>query len=401
MNQLSLTTAGESHGPAELCILTGVPAGLGILTQDVNAELTRRKHGYGRGGRMAIEADDARILSGVKLGKSLGTPISILVENRDHANWRRDMSVEPQPDSPIRPVSIPRPGHADLPGIAKYGFEDVRNVLERASARETVSRVAAGAICKLILREIGVVVKGRVVQVGAELAGARDFTDPGSVDWESVEESAVGCDDAEAGVRMRSAIDQAREAGESLGGVFEIWCWGLCPGVGGYAAAADRLDGRILGALGSIPAIKGVEIGEAFANAALPGSRVHDAMGISSAGSSSGVTRVTNRAAGIEGGMTNGMPVIIRAAMKPIPTLTKPLASFDLSSKTNTTAHVERSDVCAVPAARVVGEAVIAFVVAGAYLEKFGGDSMEQFKAAVQRYESELEVRGLWHRSSS
>jgi chorismate synthase len=371
-----------------------------MLVEDVNAELTRRRQGYGRGGRMAIEADVARILSGVKLGKTLGTPISVLVENQDHINWRRDMSVEPLPDLPLRQVSVPRPGHADLPGIAKYGFDDIRNVLERASARETVSRVAAGAICKLLLRDIGVIVRGRVVQIGTEVAAPGDFVDPDSVDWDVVEDSPVGCDDSEAGQRMCSAIDRARETGESLGGVFEIWCWGTCPGVGGYAAASDRLDGRILGAMGSIPAIKGVEIGEAFVNAGQPGSRVHDEMSTLRTGSGSTVTRATNRAAGLEGGMTNGMPVVVRAAMKPIPTLTKPLASFDMDSGANTTAHVERSDVCAVPAARVVGEAVMAFVMAGAYLEKFGGDSMEQFRTAVRQYEADLEVRGLWRRSS-
>jgi chorismate synthase len=401
MGHLRLTTAGESHGPAEVCILDGIPAGLSLSTAQVDVDLARRQQGYGRGGRMAIETDRASFLAGVRLGRTIGTPICVLVENKDHVNWAREMSPSDHGEGPGRTITVPRPGHADLSGLAKYGFDDVRNVLERASARETVGRVAAGAICKALLAQVGVTVRGRVVALGSVRARNADFAIPESVDWTAVDLSPVGCDDAEATVAMCAAIDQAREAGESLGGVFEIWCWGACPGVGGYARPEDRLGGRFLGAVGSIPAIKGVEIGEAFANAGQLGSLIHDPIHTVQADRGVHIGRSSNRAAGLEGGMTNGMPIVIRAAMKPIPTLTTPLQSVDLAGMTDSEAHVERSDVSAVPAARVVGEAMAALVLAGAYLEKFGGDSLEQFKETVHTYEEGLEARGLWRRSSS
>ena len=313
------------------------------------------------------------------------------------------MSPEPPAGGTVEPagrVTVPRPGHADLSGIAKYGHDDVRDVLERASARETVGRVAGGAVCKCLLSELGVTVRGRVTSIGsAEVRAGADFARPGSVDWASVDSSDVGCDDPLVGAAMCEQIDRARAAGESLGGVFEIWCWGLCPGLGGYGRPDERLDGKLMGALGSIPAIKGVEIGEGFLNAGRVGSMVHDAIAIKDDGGGSWIVRETNRAAGIEGGMSTGMPLVIRAAMKPIPTLTTPLPSVDLSTLRPTTAHVERSDVAAVPAARVVGEAMVAITLAEAYLAKFGGDSLTQLRSSLFHYEGGLEERGLWRRS--
>jgi chorismate synthase len=402
MGTLRMTTAGESHGPAEVCVLSGVPAGLRITTEAIDRELARRQSGYGRGGRMAIETDRCRFLAGVRHGQTLGTPIAILVENRDHANWRDVMSPEPLPEGRENPspLTIPRPGHADLTGMAKYGHDDMRNVLERASARETVARVAGGAVCKRLLAELGVTVLGRVTSLGEVVTEARaDLAHPESIDWQAVEASPVGCEDAALSQGMRDAVDRARSAGESLGGVFEVWCWGLCPGLGGYARPEDRLDGALLGALGAIPAIKGVEIGHGFANAARTGSQVHDPFVVRDAGGARWIGRAGNNAGGLEGGMSTGMPLVVRAAMKPIPTLTTPLPSVDLATMEPVEAHVERSDVTAVPAARVVAEAVVAYVVAGAYLDKFGGDSLRDVADAVAAYERRLEERGLWRRS--
>jgi chorismate synthase len=407
VSTLRLSTAGESHGPAEVCVLEGIPAGLTVTTSDVDVDLARRQQGYGRGGRMALEADRCRFLAGVRLGRTLGSPICMVVENKDHQNWTAVMSPEVAADPPIvEPVpargrvTIPRPGHADLSGLAKYGHDNVRDVLERASARETVARVAAGAVCKRLLTEMGVTVRGRVIGIGTVRVDAiGDFTHPDDIDWAAVDASSVGCDDPIAAAAMCEQIDRAREAGESLGGVFEIWCWGLCPGLGGYGRPQDRLDGRLMGALGSIPGIKGVEIGEGFMNAGRVGSLVHDAIRLKDHSRGVSITRETNRAAGLEGGMTTGMPVVVRAAMKPIPTLTAPLPSVDVSTLRPTAAHVERSDIVAVPAARVVGEAMAALTLAGAYLEKFGGDSLAQLRAAVLAYEGALQERGLWRRS--
>jgi chorismate synthase len=354
---------------------------------------------------MAIETDRCRLLSGVRHGRTLGSPISLVVENTDFCSWSTTMSVAPldaveQSAQTLRAVTVPRPGHADLSGIAKYDFSDARNVLERASARETVGRVAGGAICRRLLREAGVTICARVISIGpVRSAVGFDYCLPDSVDWLAVEASPVGCDDSVAGEAMCRAIDEARANGESLGGVFEVWCWGVCPGVGGYDRPDARLDGRLLGALGSIPAIKGVEIGNAFGDAERVGSEVHDPMVVRQDVDRSSISRDSNRAGGLEGGMTNGMPVILRAAMKPIPTLTTPLASVELPGLSARAAHVERSDVTAVPAARVVGEAMAAYVLASSYLEKFGGDSLADFLGAIRGYEARLESRGLWHRS--
>ena len=275
---LRLTTAGESHGPAQVSILEGVPCGLALTAEDIDQDLARRQRGYGRGGRMRIERDRVHILSGVRLGLTLGTPIALLVENADHANWRPQMQPEPLPGYHPQAVTVPRPGHADLAGVAKMGHEDIRNVLERSSARETVCRVAGGAVARALLAQFGVSVRGRVVALGpVEVARTADPLDPSSVDWEAVEASAdSGPTTPWSEEQMRDAVDAARAAGESLGGVFEIWAWGLCPGLGGYASPSERLDGRLMGALGSIPAIKGVEVGAGFACARLVGSAVHD-----------------------------------------------------------------------------------------------------------------------------
>jgi chorismate synthase len=402
MSTLRMTTAGESHGPAEVCVLSGVPAGLEVGTEAIDRELARRQLGYGRGGRMAIETDRCRLLAGVRHGSTLGGPIAILVENRDHVNWIDSMSPEPLPEGGEKPakVTIPRPGHADLTGMAKYGHDDVRNVLERASARETVARVAGGAVCKRLLAELGVTVRGRVTSIGPVGTETRaDLARPASIDWQAVEVSAVGCEDPGVSQRMCEAIDQARLAGESLGGVFEIWCWGLCPGLGGYACFEDRLDGLLLGALGAIPAVKGVEIGHGFADATRQGSEVHDPFVMMGDGASRWIGRSGNNAGGLEGGMSTGMPLVVRAAMKPIPTLTTPLPSVDTATMEPVAAHVERSDVTAVPAARVVAEAMVAYVVAAAYVDKFGGDSLGDLLGSVAAYERRLEERGLWHRS--
>jgi len=352
---------------------------------------------------MAIETDRCRFLAGVRLGRTLGTPICIVVENKDYGNWAGVMSPERPAEQPVSVgdrLTVPRPGHADLSGLAKYGHDDVRNVLERASARETVGRVAGGAVCKRLLSEMGVSVRGRVISIGtAGVEAGGDFAHPDNIDWAAVDASSVGCDDPQVAAAMRAEVDRAREAGESLGGVFEIWCWGLCPGLGGYGRPQDRLDGLLLGALGSIPAIKGAEIGEGFLNAGRVGSLVHDPIALREDDRGAWIARETNRAAGIEGGMTTGMPVVIRAAMKPIPTLTTPLPSVDVSTLQGTMAHVERSDVAAVAAARVVGEAMAALTLAEAYLEKFGGDSLAQLRASVLAYEGAVEERGLWRRS--
>lgn len=398
-----MSTAGESHGPAEVCVVEGIPAGLGVRAADIDVDLERRRQGYGRGGRMAIENDRCQIVCGVRHGVSMGSPIGLLVENRDYANWVDRMSPAAPSDASlpeVTAVTLPRPGHADLAGVGKYGHDDIRNVLERASARETVGRVAGGAVCRLLLAELGVTVRSRVVRIG-EVASpmSSDLSDPSTVDWQAVETSAVRCADRAASAAMCSAIDAARESGESLGGVFEVWCWGACPGLGSYTTMESRLDGRLVGALASIPAIKGVEVGPAFDNAERRGSQVHDPLVVVGDGSRVRIGRVSNHAGGLEGGMTTGMPIVLRAAMKPIPTLTSPLPSVDLRTLEPALAHVERSDVTAVPAASVVGEAMVVYVLAQAYLEKFSSDSVTELKAAVGFYEKGLEERGLWRRS--
>ena len=399
MSRLRFASAGESHGPAEICIIDGIPAGLALDPAVIDVDLARRQRGYGRGGRMAIETDRVRVLAGIRLGRTLGTPICLMVENLDHQSWRPQMQPEPFPGWTPERMTVPRPGHADLGGLAKFGHEDIRDVLERASARETVARVAAGAVARTLLREVGVEIRGFVRGIGG-VTIPMDFAgmSPAEVDWDAVESSDCACPDPGVEIAMRAAIDRARERGESLGGVFEIWAWGLCPGIGGYGSPGDRLDGRLMGAVGSIPAIKGVEVGLGFRAAGLHGSAVHDPL-LPSIPPGQSVLRGTNRAGGLEGGLTNGMPLVLRAAMKPIPTLTAALASVDLRDGAAASAHRERSDIEAVAAARVVGEAMVALELADAYLQKFGGDSVQEFAGAVARYEETLGERGLWRRS--
>jgi chorismate synthase len=380
--------------------VAGVPAGIELLTTDIDADLARRQRGYGRGGRMQIENDRVRILAGVRYGRTLGSPLALLVDNADYENWRAVMQSEPPSEGAAVRVTVARPGHADLAGVAKTGTDDIRDVLERSSARETVARVAAGAVAKAILRVVGVTVRARVTAVGGvTVSTVPDHTRPDSVDWATVESSVFGCDDRAAEDRMRAVVNDARAAGESLGGVFEVWAWGVCPGVGGYASPEDRLDGRLMGALGSIPAIKGVEVGEGFLAAGARGSHVHDPIVVTYEAGRPTITRPSNRAGGLEGGMTNGMPVIVRAAMKPIPTLMSPLPSVDLSTFEAVSAHRERSDVEAVAAAAVVGEAAVAWELARAVLEKFGGDSAEQLRASYGAFVDSLASRGLWRPS--
>jgi chorismate synthase len=373
------TTAGESHGRALVAIVTGVPAGLPIDVDLINADLARRQRGYGRGGRMAIETDKATILSGVRFGLSIGSPVALTIVNRDWDNWTDVMAAAGEKPLNSRVVS-PRPGHADLAGVQKTGSDDVRDVLERASARETAARVAAGGIARAFLRQLGVTIASCVSAIGDVRA---DTDVVAHADAALVEESEVRCPDAAASELMKQAIDSARSAGESLGGVFVVTATGLVPGLGTYAEADGRLDARLAAAVMSIPAIKGFEVGDGFALARVPGSKAHDEILFDR---SRGFVRPTNRAGGLEGGMTNGEQLVVRAAMKPIPTLMKPLASVDLETLEPVDASRERSDVCAVPAAAVVAEAEVALVLARAYLDKFGCDSMADIVQARDAY---------------
>ena len=377
-------TSGESHGRALTAIVTGVPAGVPVDSTVIDADLSRRQSGYGRGGRMAIESDRALILSGVRFGRTIGSPVTLTVANRDWDNWTDVMAPQGEP-SPGARVTAPRPGHADLAGVLKTGSDDCRDVLERASARETAARVAAGGIARAFLAELGVTVASFVVSIGdvaMELPA-----DPSAVDSVLVEASEVRCPDPDVSARMIAAIDRARADGESLGGTFCVTARGVVPGIGTYAEADRRLDASLTAALVSIPAIKGVEIGEGFAAAALPGSQVHDEIAY---GGPRGFYRRTNRAGGIEGGMSNGEPIWLRAAMKPIPTLMRPLGSVDLDTHEPVDASRERSDVCAVPAAAVVAEAEVAMVIADGYLAKFGCDCLDDIRTALAAYEARI-----------
>lgn len=376
---LRYLTAGESHGQNLTAILEGIPSGLGLTREDIDNELKRRQVGYGRGGRMKIESDRIEILSGVRFGKTIGSPVTLLIRNRDWENWRERMSVEQV--SGERPSETrPRPGHADLAGAVKYHHTDIRNVLERASARETAARVAVGAVAKKLLKEFRIDVISHVVRIGsiAVESGNLSFADIG----EQAEGSPLRCADREAEARMIAAIDSAQAQGDTLGGVCEIRVRGCPPGLGSYAHWDRKLDARLAFALVSIPAVKGVEIGLGFEAASLPGSQVHDEIGHNG----ETFTRLTNRAGGIEGGVSNGEDIVTSVAMKPIPTLGRPLRSVDVRTKDPFEAHKERADVCAVPAMGVIGEAVVAFEIAGALCEKFGGDSMNEMKRNFDGY---------------
>ena len=383
---LRFLTAGESHGQALVAILEGVPAGLALDFDLITRELRRRQTGYGRGRRMAIESDRAQPLSGIRHGHTLGSPIALLIPNKDWENWQRTMAIEGEPDATVsgvdRPaVTRPRPGHADLAGVVKYGHDDIRNVLERASARETAARVAVGSIARQILQQVGAEVVSHVVSIGS--AG---LATPLAVTVEDVKripaESALHCTDVTIEQQMIAVIDSARDAGDTAGGSFEVIVRGLPPGLGSHVQWDRKLDGRLAQALMSIPAIKAVGIGAGPTVAALPGSRIHDEiLPAHGAPRPSGVIRPTNNAGGLEGGITNGEDLRVTAFMKPIATLMKPLRSVDLTTMDDSPAAIERSDVCAVPAAAVVGEAMVAFVMADALLEKFGGDSITEMVA--------------------
>lgn len=377
-------SSGESHGRALTAIVTGVPAGVPIDPAAIDADLVRRQSGYGRGGRMDIESDRALILSGVRFGRTIGSPVTLTVANRDWDNWTDVMAPQGPATSSAR-VTAPRPGHADLAGVQKTGSDDCRDILERASARETAARVAVGGVARALLRELGVTVASFVVSIGDVVMDVP--ARPAGVDPDAVESSEVRCPDSGVSARMMAAIDTARADGESLGGTFCVTATGLVPGLGTYAEAVGRLDARLAAAVMSIPAIKGVEIGEGFAAAGRPGSRVHDEIAFDD---ERGFYRLTNRAGGLEGGMTNGEPVWLRAAMKPIPTLMRPLASVDLDTHEPVDASRERSDVCAVPAAAVVAEAEVAMVLADAYLRKFGSDSLDDISAALAAYKARI-----------
>ncbi len=381
-------TAGESHGPCLTAIVHGVPAGLKLSESQINTDLARRQTGYGRGGRQRIETDTVQITSGVRFGRTLGSPISLLVRNRDWENWSDRMAAfGDAPAGLVREVT-PRPGHADLVGALKTDTDDCRNILERASARETAARVAASGVAREFLAEMGVEVFSYVTSIGSARFEEDDpLMDAPDYKPLAIEMSEVRCPDEAATEAMKAEIDRAKEAGESLGGTFRVVATGLLPGLGGYAEATTRLTSRLGGAVFSIPAIKGVEFGLGFDTAARDGSQVHDPVKLDK---QAGFVRPSNNAGGLEGGMTTGMPLIMTAAMKPIPTLTTPLDTINLDTLEEEKASKERSDTCAVPACAVVAESEVAFVLAEAYLEKFGRDNMTDIKAAVKAYRQRL-----------
>jgi chorismate synthase len=388
--ELRLITAGESHGPGLTCIVEGMPAGLELAPEDLNRDMARRQLGHGRGGRMKIERDSAEVTGGVRHGRTLGGPIALQVANRDYANWEERMNPWPVAEDPAE-VHLPRPGHADLVGAQKYKHSDVRNILERASARETAARVAGGGVCKAFLRALGVSVRSHVIQIASVHAPERERP-LGDADFAHVDDSPVRCLDAEASKAMVREIDTLRKANESLGGVFEVQAFGLVPGLGSHISWEERLDGRLAMAICSIQAIKGASIGDAFTIAGLPGSEAHDEIFYSE---ERGYFRETNRAGGLEGGMTDGAPLIVRGAMKPLPTLTKPLRSVDTETHAPAQALRERTDSCTVPAAGVVAEAMVALVLADAYRRKFGGDHIDDVLASVRAYTDRIG----WHSS--
>jgi chorismate synthase len=381
---IRFTTAGESHGPGLTAVVEGLPAGVELTPEDIDADLARRQLGHGRGGRMKIEKDRAEVTSGIRHGRTLGSPVSLRIANRDYANWEERMNPWPV-EAEVAEVHLPRPGHADLAGVQKYGFSDVRNVLERASARETTARVAAGALAKVYLRAFGVEIRSHVLQIGAVTAPLPAGLAPESFD--TVDDSPVRCLDAEASAAMVEEINRARKANESLGGIYETVAFGVVPGIGSHVSWETRLDGRLAQAIMSIQAMKGVGIGDGFDLAGRVGSQAHDEIFHSE---EHGFERETNRAGGIEGGMTNGDVVVVRGAMKPLPTLTKPLRSVDIETKEPAAALRERTDSCTVPAAAVVAEAMVALVLADAYKDKLGGDHVDDAVAALRAYEERI-----------
>jgi chorismate synthase len=385
---LRFLTAGESHGELLMGIIEGMPAGLLIRVTDIDRDLARRQIGYGRGNRMKIEKDQVKIYAGVRWGRTLGSPIGLMIRNKDWENWRDKMSADPMFMNSAEPVTRPRPGHADLAGALKYGMTDIRNILERSSARETAMRVAVGSVAKRLLDEFGIEVISHVLSIGGVFAkvpkmSLRELK-------KRAEASELRCSDADAEKRMMRKIDEAKLAGDTLGGVFEVIVGGVPVGLGSHAHWDRKLDARLAGALMSVQAIKGVEVGAGFGVSNRPGSQVHDEIFWSR---KEGFYRKTNMAGGIEGGISNAEPIVLRAAMKPIPTLMKPLRSADLASKKPFKASVERSDVCAVPAAGVVAEAAVAIELAQVLVEKFGGDSLDEMKRNFAQYDRHLKMR--------
>src|SRR3984957_19267745 len=385
MSRLRWMTAGESHGPRLTALVEGIPSGLPLLAADIDVDLARRQRGYGRGGRMKIETDQVEIVGGVRGGETLGSPIAMSITNRDHANWVDRMSPGPLP-APVEPLSRPRPGHADLAGGLKHDRHDLRDVLERASARETASRTAVGAVCRKLLGMVGIDVFAHVVAIGPVEMPAHSLSSE-EIRTRS-RASDLACADPDAEARMKVAIRDAAHAGDTMGGVFEVVATGVLPGLGSHVQWDRKLDGRLAQALMSIQAIKGVEVGAGFMAARPPGPSAHPP--IHSDGVARRFTRPTNRAGGLEGGITNGMPVVCRAAMKPIATLKKALESVDVRSKEAYLAAFERSDVCAVAAASVVGEAMVCIVLADALLEKFAGDSLRELARNIDGYRAQL-----------
>ena len=388
----NFTTAGESHGKALVAIVEGLPSGLEIDIAKINHELWRRQQGYGRGGRMKIEKDEVQILSGIRHGAALGSPVALMIENRDFVHWTDVMSAEALESAPknARIVTRPRPGHADLAGGQKYGVRDLRNILERASARETTSRVAVGAIAKQMLAEFSIEIRSHVIQLG----GVPES--PLEIAWGEIasipSDSPLSCADSETQSRMVDLIDEAKDKGDTLGGVFEVVAKGVVTGLGSAYSWTEKLDGRIAQAFMSIHAVKALEIGSGIANASRPGSEVHDEIFVSEPGeeSNGAFARKTNRAGGLEGGITNGEELRVRGYLKPISTLKKPLQSVDINSKQPSEAAYERSDVTVVPAAGVIGESMLAIVLANAMREKFGGDSIEEMKDNFTAYVEKL-----------
>lgn len=381
---LRFLTAGESHGPGLVTVVEGLPRGLEVSAEDLGAELTRRRSGYGRGARMSIEQDEIEIVGGIRHGRTLGSPVAMLIRNTEWPRWEKIMS--PGVGEGGKEVTRPRPGHADLAGMLKYDTEDARDILERASARETAARTVAGYLARTLLEVCDVTVLSHVVSIGS--IAAKTLV-PGPEDVARIEADPVRCIDPQASAEMVKAIDEAQEAKDTLGGVFEVVALDVPVGIGSHVHYDRRLDTLLAGAVMSIPAIKGVEIGDGFNSAAAPGSRAHDEI-VRVDGM---VSRETNRAGGVEGGMSNGQPIRVRGAMKPISTLMQPLKTIDMSTGQPDQAVRERSDVCAVPAAGVVAEQMVAFVIASEFSRKFGGDTVDDFSAAVARYRDRIAAR--------
>ena len=380
LTRLKFLTAGESHGQGLLGILDGIPSGLKISEDYIGIQLARIHLGYGRGGRMKIEKDRAGIWGGVRHGLSLGAPVGLIVRNKDWENWTKKMSVSPVDDE-IRKVTLPRPGHADLAGVQKYGFDDIRNVLERSSARETTMRVALGSVCRKLLEDVGIEVGSHVVEIHdvKDQSAITDDLSPNQFS-DNVDASPVRCLDKDAEAAMMATIDDAKKTRDSVGGIFEVIATGLPYGLGAHTQWDRKLQTRISAMMMSVNAFKGIEVGGGFGGAEKFGSEVHDEIGHDG----KKFTRYSNNAGGIEGGMSNAQPIVLRMAMKPIPTLIKPLRSVDIHTKEEKDAHKERTDSCAVPAASIIAESMLCFVLTDALLEKFGGDSMEQLKAHMK-----------------